>query len=160
MGLSQTSKIHMVQSSEQEASRGGGLRVPSPIYNAGRGVRNALNWNKTPTEPMLPVSNDPQLEDEANSTTAIPSIQKLALMTCAHCNWEDMVLLQGRVDHVKTDCDFFAFLKALVRQRRSHIMRIISCRKILAIHFTMVSLPLSRYCAIPPNTISVQTSPG
>jgi hypothetical protein len=100
---------------------------------------NILRWRKPTRGPVLPEHNDPQLRDEPqNIDPAIPSIPWLHLMSCVHRNWEHRILLQGRVEHIKTDLELFVFLKTQVRQRRCRMMRMLSCRKIQGVHFTMV----------------------
>ncbi|KAH8635951.1 hypothetical protein IG631_07785 [Alternaria alternata] len=133
--------ITVVHSSEKATSTSGRWHPPALVHNILRGLQNIFRWRKSPRSSVLPEHNGPQLESEPHrAKSPSPERSSLRLMSCVHRNWEHRILLQDRVDHINTDCEFFTFLKTQVRKRRSRVMRILSCRKIQAIHFTMVSL--------------------
>jgi hypothetical protein len=133
--------ITVVHSSEKATSTSGLWHPPALVHNILRGLQNIFRWRKSPRSSVLPEHNGPQLESEPRrAKSPSPGRSSLRLMSCVHRNWEHRILLQDRVDHINTDRKFFTFLKTQVRKRRSRVMRILSCRKIQAIRFTMVSL--------------------
>ncbi|CAN9142311.1 unnamed protein product [Alternaria sp. RS040] len=133
--------ITVVHSSEKATSTSGRWHPPALVHNILRGLQNISRWGKSPRSSVLPEHNGPQLESEPRrAKSPSPERSSLRLMSCVHRNWEHRILLQDRVDHINTDREFFTFLKTQVQKRRSRVMRILSCRKIQAIHFTMFKL--------------------
>ncbi|CAN9081295.1 unnamed protein product [Alternaria alternata] len=133
--------ITVVHPSEKATSTHGHWHPPALVHNIRRGLQNIFRWGKSPRSPVLPEHNGPELESEPRrAKSPSPERSSLRLMSCVHRNWEHRILLQDRVDHINTDREFFTFLKTQVRKRRSRVMRILSCRKIQAIHFTMFKL--------------------
>ncbi|CAI9637395.1 unnamed protein product [Alternaria burnsii] len=133
--------ITVVHSSEKATSTSGRWHPPALVHNILRGLQNISRWGKSPRSSVLPEHNGPQLESEPRrAKSPSPERSSLRLMSCVHRNWEHRILLQDRVDHIKPDREFFTFLKTQVQKRRSRVMRILSCRKIQAIHFNMFKL--------------------
>ncbi|KAB2110275.1 hypothetical protein AG0111_0g1480 [Alternaria gaisen] len=133
--------ITVVHLNEEAASTHGRWHSPALVHNILRGLQRIFRWGKPRKDPVLPAHNGPQLESELRrAKSPSPQRSSLRLMSCVHRNWEHRILLQDRVDHINTDREFFTFLKTQVRKRRCRVMRILSCRKIQAIHFTMFKL--------------------
>ncbi|KAH6863015.1 hypothetical protein B0T12DRAFT_1488 [Alternaria alternata] len=133
--------ITVVHPNEEAASTHGRWHSPALVHNILRGLQKIFRWGKHRADPVLPEHNGPQLESEPRrAKSPSPQRSSLRLMSCVHRNWEHRILLQDRVDHINTDRKFFTFLKTQVRKRRSRVMRVLSCRKIQAIHFTMFRL--------------------
>lgn len=152
--------ITIIPSDEGDVPSSGHWHFPPLKHHIARRIKNIIRWGKSIRGPVLPEYNNPQLEDEPQSTDlALISTSWLHLLSCVHRNWEHRILLQGRVEHIKTDLELFAFLKTQVGQRRRRMMRILSCRKVQGIHFTMVCQRLTYHLSIADATL-VQSSHG
>jgi hypothetical protein len=151
--------ITVIPVGDGETSGNSRLHFPPVIHNIHRGTTKVFRWFKSLRYPGLPLNNEPCLgSDPHTSKSAIVNASKLFIMSCVHRNWEHRILLQDSVGHIKTDRDLFAFLKVQVRRRRHHVMRVMSCRTIKAIHFVKVSPMRPDFCSYSINARLVQTT--
>jgi len=132
-------KITIAHSGSEGPFQGSRWQSPSWIRIIYRKLLNSVHLRRSSADLGLPYHNRPRPEGtRGNGPPNDLRTPKPCLMSCVHRNWERTILLQGPIDAIKTDREFFTFLQAQVRHRRSRLMRILSCRYIVGIHFTKV----------------------
>jgi len=131
-----SAKVSVTTSAEGQSPRGSSFQCPLWLYNTYCKIVTKLGRRKT----ILPVARDPQTDSAPPAPKRRTTNEEtLHLMACIHRNWHSMSLLQKQVENIQNDRDLLYLLKDLVLLRRRRIARVLSCKSIQAVHFTMVS---------------------
>ena len=118
------------------------VNVSTWFRRAGNALRATFRWRNS-NLPSLVQHNASNITTAANTTNSGVPMQQLNtvhLMCCVYRTRDDPTLLQIDIRDIATDQALFQLLKTRILQRHSRLYRTVSCRSIVGIHFTKVSV--------------------